>query len=123
MPCCSPIPPPPPCESRRQATTLRTIRRASALSVLPQTKFNLHFREPVARRYDRFASRAARRDEQNRPRTENNPSRAVGRRAAKRVGEKSNLRKRIKGNSDRKRNHGKGPLRAGQPLEIRNRQH
>jgi hypothetical protein len=84
--------------------------------VPPQTKFNLHFREPVARRHDRFAPRAARRDEQNRRRTENNPSRAVGRRAAKRDGEESNLRKRIKGNSDRKRNH-------GAPLEIRIRQH
>jgi hypothetical protein len=45
-----------------------------------------------------------------------------GRRAAERIDEESDLRKRIEGNSDRQRNHGNGPLRAGQVIEIRDQE-
>jgi hypothetical protein len=65
------------------------------LRLLPQTKFIFIFREPVARRHDRFVHALHGAMTKIGPRTENNPSRAVGRRTAKRIGEESNLRKRI----------------------------
>jgi hypothetical protein len=44
-----------------------------------------------------------------------------GRGAAERIDEESDLRKSVEGNSDRQRNHGNGPLRAGQVIKIRGR--